>query len=454
MSPGGARPATDWRLAFEMYSIDRSWFGLFRSKTPSSAVAIGPPRLAQAQQLERRRRLLPSVSRTVWALGLTSLLTDVSSEMVASILPAYLVLHLGMNPLAYGFLDGIHQGAAGMARIAGGVLADRWRRHRAIAGFGYALSAACRVLLLFAGSAFGTITTAIFLDRIGKGIRTAPRDALISLHTPPQQLGTAFGVHRAMDAIGAMLGPVVAFVLLASLPGRFDVLLAASFAAAIMGLAAIALLVPSSEAVRCHKADRATSMRTIGLLLDRSRFRRLLIAGTLLGLPTVSDGFVFLILQQLLQFDVNSFPLLYIGTFLLATLLSIPFGRLADRVGRARVLFGGYTALALAYAALLLPAGNGGLILTMVVLSLGAFYAATDGVLMAMAATELPSSHLGSGLALLATASNLARLVASVAYGLLWSRIGLSLATWWFLVMLALALLISWRLLRSPCSHE
>ena len=160
----------------------------------------------------------PAVSHTVWALGWTSLFTDVSSEMVASVLPLYLVLHLGMSPLAFGVVDGLYQGAAALVRVAAGILSDRWRRYKAIAVTGYALSAACRFFILLAGASWSSITAIIVADRIGKGIRTAPRDALISQRTESSQLATAFGVHRALDAAGAMFGPVVAFVLLAALP--------------------------------------------------------------------------------------------------------------------------------------------------------------------------------------------------------------------------------------------
>src|SRR6185503_8332888 len=122
-------------------------------------------------------------SRTVWCLGLTSFFTDISSEMVASILPIYLVLHLHLSPLTFGLIDGLYQGFAAVARVAGGFVADRWRNHKAVASVGYALSAACKLGLLAAGNAWSLLALTIAFDRTGKGIRTAPRDALISLST-------------------------------------------------------------------------------------------------------------------------------------------------------------------------------------------------------------------------------------------------------------------------------
>ena len=205
-----------------MYSID--WAKIFsRSTCASSGAVVSEGEQSPVVGLPPRfRRWLPVVSRTVWALGFTSLLTDISSEMVVSILPVYLVLYLGISPLAFGVVDGIYQGVAALIRISGGVLADRWRMHKAVAVLGYGLSAACRLLIFAAGSAWGMISVIIALDRIGKGIRTAPRDALISKRSLTSKLATAFGVHRALDAVGALLGPLFAFALLAMMPNAFE----------------------------------------------------------------------------------------------------------------------------------------------------------------------------------------------------------------------------------------
>jgi MFS family permease len=318
------------------------------------------------------------------------------------------------------------------------------------------------------------IAGVIMLDRIGKGIRTAPRDALISLRSPASGLATAFGVHRAMDAAGAMLGPVLAFALLALMPQRFDVLFVASFGVAILGLGAIALFVPAQAAgerdvvaatepsrptvhvrcPRCRTPDmacaKAPSLRTALQLLAEGRFRGLVLCGGLLGLVTISDSFIYLILQKRLGITLTVFPLLYVGTSLFTSLFAIPCGRLADRIGRTRVLLGGYALLALVYAALLLPTGGGMLLVLAVMFSLGLFYAATDGVLAAMAAAVLPKAQLGSGLAVVATATSLARLAASVAYGFLWVRGGIPLATGCYLVP---AVTYAWFILKRPALH-
>jgi MFS family permease len=403
-----------------MYAID--W----------SALRIGAPRDGQA-----RSRWVPIVHRTVWALGFTSLFTDVSSEMVASILPMYLVVQLGMQPYAFGLIDGLYQGAAALVRVAGGVLGDRWRRHKEIATVGYGLSAACRVAMLLAGSTWGVIAGVIAVDRTGKGLRTAPRDALITLRTPPQDLAMAFGVHRGLDAAGAMFGPLVAFLILAASPGRFDILFAASFVAAVIGVAIIILFVePVMD--RAHAAS-VPRLRAAFDLLGLPRFRAIVIAGLLLGLPTVSDGFIFLSLQRKAGIAVTAFPLFFVVTSLFTALCSAPFGRLADRVGRQRVLLAGYVLLAVTYVSLLLPGSS--LVAAIVPLALlGAYYAATDGVLTAMAATVLPAQTTGSGLSLLATATNVSRILASVLFGVLWTFAGVNTATGIYLVALSIAI--------------
>ncbi len=176
-------------------------------------------------QTLRRRRRAPAgggrrvrVSRTVVLLGLTSMFTDISSEMVAAILPLYLVFGVGLSPVQFGVIDGLYQGVTAPVRLLSGVLGDRWRRHKEIAVAGYGLSTLTRLALPLAGNAVGALTATVMADRIGKGIRTAPRDAMISLSSTTENLAVSFSVHRALDTFGAMLGPLVAFAILALAP--------------------------------------------------------------------------------------------------------------------------------------------------------------------------------------------------------------------------------------------
>jgi len=384
------------------------------------------------------------VARAVVLIGLTSLFTDISAEMVATVLPFYLVFTLGLTPLQFGLLDGLYQGAGAIVRIASGFTGDRLRRHKEVAVVGYALSAVSKLGFLAAGT-FGGLAALIALDRTGKGIRTAPRDALISLTSTQEQLGTSFGVHRALDTTGALLGPLIAFGLLALAPGRFDAVFVVSFCAALIGLSILTLFVRNPRRPPEDPQETPVSLRAAFGLLSGKRFRTLTIVAAVLGLATMSDGFVYLGLQRRLDFEPRYLPLLYVGTALVYMLLAIPFGRLADRWGRTRVFLCGYGSLLGVYGVLLLPAagaaGPAAVVLSLVLL--GTYYAATDGVLMALAGALLPPALRGSGLALLVTGTSTARLLASVLFGATWTAFGFGTAVLSFAVALTSAVAIA-----------
>jgi MFS family permease len=384
--------------------------------------------------LQGHRRLLgrgirtPPVGRTVVLLGLVSLLTDLSAEMVSTVLPLYLVYTLGFTPLQYGVVDGVYQGASALVRLVSGFTADRWGRHKEVATAGYGLSAVCKLGLVVAGGAFSAIGALVLLDRTGKGIRTAPRDAMISLSSSPATLGTAFGVHRALDTTGAMLGPLMAFGLLAVAPLAFESVFLVSFCFALVGVALLVLFVDGPPARAEEEAPPPRpSLREAGRLLRVPGMGRLLVAGTALGLATLSDGFVYLALERRVDFDPTVFPLLFVGTAAVYMLLAVPAGRLADRVGRGRVFIGGYALLALLYGVILLPAAGWWTVAIGLAL-LGLYYAATDGVLMALGSALSPPALRGTSLALLGTATSVARLFASVIFGALWVTLGMETA--------------------------
>jgi predicted MFS family arabinose efflux permease len=220
------------------------------------------------------------------------------------------------------------------------------------------------------------------------------------------------------------------------MPARYDVLFASSFVVAVIGVAILVLFVEPLVAGAAVARKKARLLLD-GDLLRAPRFRGILIAAFLLGLPTISDAFIFLSLQRKLDMGATVFPLFYVGASLFTALLSVPLGRLADRLGRTTILCAGYAALMLVYVTIFLPGGS---VMALVTLALlGAYYAATDGVLTAMAAAVLPSETTGSGLSLLATATNLARILASVAFGIAWSYAGLNVATGIYLGAMAIA---------------
>jgi MFS family permease len=371
----------------------------------------------------RSPRKLSAVGANVFALGAVSLVTDVSSEMVTAILPVYLVLGLHLSPAAYGLFDGLYTGATALLRVAGGYVADRVRRRKVVAGTGYALSAVMKLGLLAAGSSAAAIGAVITLDRAGKGLRTAPRDALITLSTPEPLLGRAFGVHRAMDSMGAFAGPLVALGVLAAVgaadPEAFDAVFVTSFCIAAIAVLLLVLFVRDHRTPPTASVSASVSPRAALGLLRGSGVRRLLVAACVLGLATVGDGFVYLLLQHKEDIATGWFPLLAVGTNLSYLLLAAPLGALADRVGRLPVVLGGYGALAVVYLLLAGPV-SGWPLFALALALYGAFYAATDGVLMALAGPLLPEALRTTGISLVQTAQALAYFASSVLFGLAW----------------------------------
>jgi MFS family permease len=390
------------------------------------------------------------VSPVVWGLGFTSLLTDVSAEMVNSTLPVYLVLHLHLSPAQYGLIDGVYNGfAVALLSLLAGWLADRHARQKELALAGYGLSALCKLFLLGAAG-WSALLWIVGLDRAGKGLRSAPRDALISLNTPPGQYAGAFAVHRALDACGSLLGPVAAFLLLAQLPGAFDAVWVTSFVFGVLGLAVLWCFVPRPApalTAPARAAQAGSAVPAPGHWITR-RFLLLTGCGALLALATISDGFVYLLLQQRHPGATGWFPLFYVATAAAYMLLSVPAGRVADRFGRGRVFLGGYAVLVALYAALLGTAALGAAALVGCLCLLGLFNAGTEGVLMALASAEVPAARRTTGLALVATAIGVSKLLSSVLFGWLWQTWGTATAVSVFIAALGLALLAAHRGLR------
>ncbi|MFB9074653.1 MFS transporter [Citricoccus parietis] len=405
---------------------------------------------------------------------MVSLLTDVSSESVAAILPLYVTGALGLSMVAYGFLEGLHQGVSAVVRIAAGYAADRTDRPKAIAVAGYGLSMLTRAGLLVVQGFVG-IAVLVGIDRVGKGIRTAPRDAMIQEVSQSEHLARSFGVHRMLDTIGATVGPLLAFVVLLLVPDGYRVVFAVSLAAALIGVAALILFVPNVRFSRTTTTSTTTPAapvpaaaetspvvrpRTLRSRTLRSRaprsgsprrprwhtldgpLKRLLVAAGVLGLLTVGDGFIYLAIMSHGHLDPLWFPLLFVGTNGVFLLLAIPVGRIADRTSRAAVLIGGHLFLAGAYVAAAM--GGSWIALGLALLMLGIFYAATDGVLAALAGQLSPQGRTATGIGAAQTVVAITRLVASTGFGALWVLFGAVPTMVGAAVVLVLVLPLAW----------
>lgn len=385
----------------------------------------------------RPPRGVRTVSSTVITLGIVSMLTDISSESVSAILPLYITGFLGLSTIAFGVLDGMYQGVSAVARIAGGYASDRLDQPKWVAFVGYALAAAARVGLLF-WAGFAALSAVITADRIGKGIRTAPRDALITATSDPAYLGRSFGVHRMLDNIGAAVGPLLAFLILLVVPDGYHIVFVASLAFAVIGVAVLGLLVPNVR--RRRRAGAApTRTRVSWRSIAHGPMRRVLLTAGILGLVTVGDGFVYLVLQARSDFATLWFPLLYVGTNVAFLAFAIPLGHLADRVGRARVFVWGHVGLLAAYVVAVLPLADiASTILCL--LFLGGFYAATDGVLSALVSQLTGSDSRATAIGAAQTVVAVTRFISAAGFGILWFTLGREPAMLAVAIVLAVAI--------------
>lgn len=388
-------------------------------------------------------RLALAVHPAVWRIGWTSLLTDISSEMVNSVLPAFVVLYLHAGPLAFGTVDGIYHGMAlALLAIAAGVLADRRRRYKELAAAGYGASALAKLAMLAAGPSMAGLAAIVAVDRLGKGVRAAPRDALLSLHSRPDQLTMAFAIHRAMDAAGALLGPLAAFVILSRMPDAYDAVWAASFAFALVGLAVLWLFVDNPPAGLTPAPPRMTDL--VDLAVRPGSFRTIAFAGAALAMFTISDGFLYLVLQSRNHGAPEYFPLYYAVTAGSYMLLSVPAGLLAKRIGRGKVFLLSYLVLLAVYGVALSGFGAGAAIPWLPLVLFGLYYAGSEGVLRAATSAVLSESHRTAGLAVLNTLTGAGRLAGSLVFGWLWHAQGMGTAV----VVFASGLAAAWIALR------
>lgn len=385
----------------------------------------------------------PKIPTAIWALGFVSLLMDVSSELVHSLLPVFLVTALGASALVVGLIEGAAEATALIVKVFSGVLSDYWGRRKPLAVLGYGLGALSKPLFAVATGA-GLVLAARLIDRVGKGIRGAPRDALVADIAPPAVRGAAFGLRQALDTVGAFLGPLLAMGLMLAWANDFR---AVFWVAIVPGFLAVALLVFGVQEPEKERPARPINP------IQRAQLGRLPAAywqvvgfGALFMLARFSEAFLVLRAQQG-GLQIAFAPLVLIGMNLVYALAAYPFGRLSDRMSHARLLVLGLLTLigadlCLAHSATLAWVWAG--------ISLwGLHLGITQGLLATMVADTAPADLRGTAFGLFNLVSGLALLVASVLAGLLWDRLG---APATFLVGSAIAALAIVAVLASPAS--
>jgi MFS family permease len=354
----------------------------------------------------------------IWVLGLVSMLMDISSEMIHSLLPLFLVGTLGASGLAVGILEGLAEATALGVKVFSGILSDYLGKRKLLAVIGYGLAALSKPLFALAGS-MAMVTTARLLDRAGKGIRGAPRDALLADLAPQDMRGAAFGLRQSLDTVGACAGPLLAAGLMLLWANDFR---SVFWVAVVPGVLAIVLLLVGVREPRAARVtERVNPLRREQLrLLDRS-FWWLVGLGVLFMLARFSEAFLVLRAQER-GMGLAQVPLVMAAMSLVYALSAYPFGKLSDRVSHKALLAYGLLVLVAADAVLAMAQGWQGVVAG--VFLWGLHMGMTQGLLSAMVANAAPAHLRGTAFGLFNLASGGALLVSSALAGLLWERYG------------------------------
>jgi len=365
-----------------------------------------------------RSSTLRQIPAGIWVLGGVSLLMDISSEMIHSLLPLFMVSSLGASALMVGLVEGLAESTALIVKVFSGALSDYLGKRKGLAVFGYALGALSKPLFAIAPTA-GIVLTARLLDRVGKGVRGAPRDALVADIAPPALRGAAFGLRQSLDTVGAFLGPLLAVGLMLLWANDFR---AVFWVAVVPGLLSVALLAFGLREPEAHAGTRRTNP------ISRSNLKRLepgywwvVIVGAAFTLARFSEAFLVLRAQQG-GIPVALVPLVMVAMNVVYALSAYPFGKLSDRVSHTRLLAFGLLVLIAADLVLGMTDHWAGVLAGVALW--GVHMGITQGLLATMVADTAPADLRGTAFGMFNLVSGMAMLVASVVAGLLWDRLG------------------------------
>ncbi len=358
------------------------------------------------------------IPKSVWALGFVSLLMDISSEMIHSLLPLFMVTTLGTSTLSIGLIEGAAEATALIVKVFSGVISDYLGKRKGLALLGYGLGAATKPLFAVATGA-GMVLTARLTDRLGKGIRGAPRDALVADITPPEIRGAAFGLRQSLDTVGAFLGPLLAVGLMLLWHEDFR---AVFWVAVIPGLLAVmVLLLGVKEPDSPHAGKRTNPIRRENLLRLDSAYWHVVAIGAIFTLARFSEAFLVLRAQQG-GIPIALVPLVMVAMNIVYSITAYPFGKLSDRISHRKLLVWGLLVLIVADLVLAFH-DHWGVVIVGVSLW-GVHMGMTQGLLAKMVADTTPSDLRGTAYGFFNLISGIAMLIASVLAGLLWDRFG------------------------------
>ena len=364
------------------------------------------------------RQPIPRIPRTVWALGLVSLFMDISSETIHALLPLFLTATLGASVALVGLIDGVAEATASIAKVFSGYLSDRLRKRKVLILIGYGLAAVTKPLFALAGSP-SVVFGARFADRIGKGLRGAPRDALVADVTPPEIRGRAFGLRQSLDTIGAFAGPLLAIGLMAILANDMRMVFWIAVIPAALAVACVLFGVEDAPAARAPVG--APPIRLIDLKRLPSAFWNVTLVGVVFTLARFSEAFL------ILKASAEGLPLVLAPLVLVVmnavyALGAYPAGIWSDRVPARRLFALGLLALIAADLALGLLPGLGGAFLGIALW--GVHMALTQGLLAKLVTDHAPADLRGSAFGVFNLMTGVAMLFASVIAGLVWDRFG------------------------------
>lgn len=364
-----------------------------------------------------------AVPKGVWTLGFVSLLMDTSSEMIHSLLPIFLVSVLGVGALSVGIIEGVAEATAAITKVFSGAVSDRLGRRKPLVLFGYGIAALTKPIFALAPT-FGWVVGARFVDRVGKGVRGAPRDALVADLTPPHLLGAAFGLRQALDTVGAFAGPLIAIVAMWASADDFRLVFWIATIPALLAVLLILVGVKEPETRRTGNARRISWREAARLPIG---FWKVVGVASLMTLARFSEGFLLLRAQSV-GLEEMLVPLVFIVMNLVYAGCAYPVGTLSDRLGRRGLLLTGFTVLIVADVVL----ANAGTIFGVIggVALWGLHMGMTQGLLAAMVAEHAPADQRGTAFGVFNLVSGVAALLASVIAGALWSAIGPQ-ATFW-----------------------